>query len=103
MAESISDMMARLTERVTRHEYTLVERLACAFADETGRWPHIVHDDQRWWCDGFNDHLPTDADWVNIMPLAAAYRAETDIPASKAVLVRTFEGTTFSWRWEERK
>lgn len=103
MAESIADMVCRFTEQVTRAEYTLVERLIGAFAEETGRFPHVVHDDQRWWCDGFNDHPPTSSDWTHITPFAAAYRAMTDIPASKAMLVREFEGTMFSWRWEVRQ
>lgn len=105
MSDSFSEQLYRATAELMRTEYAMTERLIGAYAEETGRFPHVVvdHDVGRCWCDGDNDHPPTAADWEQIKRLAAEYREMTNIPASKARLVREFEGTTFSWRWEERK
>ena len=82
----------------------MVESMAAAYAEETGFVPLLVEQDGRTWCDSPSGYRGTDLmSTADIKALAKLYREQTDIPASKAVLVRVFEDLTVSWRWEERK
>lgn len=105
MDNSLSNALSAAAAEMMLTEIRAMERLVAAYIEETGRYPHLIHeaDAGRCWCDRSTEYEASEDDRARALHLAAEYRAETNIPASKAVLVRSFEGTTFSWRWEERR
>jgi hypothetical protein len=100
---TLAEMMSEAANEAAANEIACLDMLIAAHLEETGTIPVLEERDGRTWCCYSSGLGPGALSPDYIADVAAKYREQTDIPASKAVLVREFPDLRITWRWEERK
>ena len=103
---NISERIERASAQAMRVETELVEQFAAAYMVETGRAPMLIQDvvGGRQWVvgDPDGDVAKFVGLGVDIKTMALRYGLKTDLPPSRAVLVRMIGSSSIGWRFEER-